>query len=454
MTDLFQGPKGTRDFLPSAMAVRRYIEDAWRRVSTRYGFQEVDGPTFESLELYKVKSGDEIVSQLFSFTDRGGRDLALRPEFTPTVARMVAQLGGGLPKPIKWFAIPRCYRAEQPQKGRLREFIQWNVDFIGDSSLAADRECLSVCAALLFEMGLTADDFNISWNHRDLMAELLVGLGIRTDKLADTFYILDRLQKLNDSERDKLLVSREFLSSEQELLGLFASEMSKPKAEQLELNKRLSAPQVRDTYEKIMQLQDQLALPELAYNFQWDIGLVRGLAYYTGFVFEVADARGENRAVAGGGRYDKLIEILGGKPTPAVGFGMGDVVLEILLSERGLLPVKPLGGPDVFIVNASEDAGLTGLWASRLRRSTFDQERKITVQSGLRVEHSYKASKNIGKLLQEAAHSHARFALILAPDELERNVVKWRDMQLRTEIEWPVHQAETLIRAACGQAGG
>jgi len=450
MTDLFQAPKGTRDFLPKIMAVRRYIEDAWRRVSLRYGFQEVDGPTFESLDLYKVKSGEEIVSQLFAFTDRGGRELALRPEFTPTVARIVAQLGSGLPKPVKWFAIPRCYRAEQPQKGRLREFIQWNVDFIGDATISADRECLSVCAALLFELGLTAEDFTVSWNHRDLMAELLNGLGIRAEKLADTFYVLDRLQKLSVSERDRLLLAREFSPAEQELLRLFASEMDKPLAEQTELQQRLSAPSVRGAYEKILQLQNQLTLPELADNFKWDIGLVRGLAYYTGFVFEVADARGENRAVAGGGRYDKLIEIFGGKPAPAVGFGMGDVVLEILLTERGLMPERPMGGPDVFIVNASDDPDLTGLWASRLRRSTFDRAKRCIVERGLRVEYSYKTTKNIGKLLQEAAAADACYCLILAPDELGRNVVKWRNMQTRTETEWPISQAETLIRAACG----
>lgn len=453
MTDLFQAPKGTRDFLPPAMAVRRHIEDAWRKVSLRYGFQEVDGPTFESLDLYKVKSGDEIVSQLFAFTDRGGRDLALRPEFTPTVARMVAQLGGGLPKPIKWFSIPRCYRAEQPQKGRLREFIQWNVDFIGDPSFTADRECLAVCAALLFELGLAAGDFKVSWNHRDLMAELLVSLGIRAEKLADTFYVLDRLQKLNDAERNKLLLAREFSASEQKMLHLFASEIGKPDAEQTELKALLSAPAARAVYDKILVLQDQLSLPELAESFQWDVGLVRGLAYYTGFVFEVADAKGENRAVAGGGRYDKLIEIFGGKPTPAVGFGMGDVVLEILLADRGLLPDKPLGGPDVFIVNASGDGGLTDLWASRLRRSTFDRTLKTVIQRGLRVEHSYKSTKNIGKLLQEAATAHARFALILAPDELNRHVVKWRNMQARTESELSISQAETLIRAACSRGG-
>ncbi len=454
MTDLFQGPKGTRDFLPPAMAVRRYIEDAWRRVSIRFGFQEVDGPTFEPLDLYKVKSGDEIVSQLFSFTDRGGRDLALRPEFTPTLARIVAQFGAGLPKPIKWFAIPRCYRAEQPQKGRLREFIQWNVDFIGEETLTADKECLSVCAAFLFEMGLTTADFVIAWNHRDLMAELLVALGIRPEKLNDTFYVLDRLQKLTPVERQKLLQAREFSVSEQELLELFAVETALPAGGRTALQDRLQTPAARTAYEKMMQLHDQLVPPELADNFRWDVGLVRGLAYYTGFVFEVADARGENRAIAGGGRYDKLIELFGGKPTPAVGFGMGDVVLEILLRERGLLPEHLGGGPDVFIVNASDDADLTAQWASRLRRSTFDPTvRKIT-QGGLRVQHSYRATKNIGKLLQEAASAQARFALILAPDELSRSVVKWRDLHARSETELPIAQAETLIRSACLEKGG
>ena len=454
MTDLFQGPKGTRDFLPPAMAVRRYIEDAWRRVSIRFGFQEVDGPTFEPLDLYKVKSGDEIVSQLFSFTDRGQRDLALRPEFTPTLARIVAQFGAGLPKPIKWFAIPRCYRAEQPQKGRLREFIQWNVDFIGENSFTADRECLSVCTAFLYEMGLTPADFVVNWNHRDLMAELLVALGIRHEKLSDTFYVLDRLQKLNPTERRKLLEAREFSPDEQELLELFALETAPSPSKSSVLKDRLQAPAARAVYEKIMQLHGQLMPPELAENFRWDISLVRGLAYYTGFVFEVADARGDNRAIAGGGRYDKLIELFGGKPTPAVGFGMGDVVVEILLRERGLLPENLIAGPDVFVVNVSDDPELTGRWASRLRRSSFDPAMKKIIQPGLNVQHSYRATKNIGKLLQEAASAQARFALILAPDELSRSVVKWRDLHARSETELPIAQAETLIRSACLEKGG
>ncbi len=449
MTEPLQAPKGTRDFLPPAMAVRRYIEDAWRRVSHRFGFLEVDGPTFEMLDLYKLKSGDEIVSQLFAFTDRGGRDLALRPEFTPTVARMVAESGAGLAKPIKWFSIPRCYRAEQPQKGRLREFIQWNVDFLGDASNIADRECLAVCSAALFELGLRSHDFIVTWNHRDLMAELLTKLGIRAEKMPDTFYVLDRLQKLSADAQKALFDQKGFTAAEQELFVLFAAAGEK-KSLHAPLMDRIDSGAARETFKKLMDMQHNLTLPEIEGSFRWDISLVRGLAYYTGFVFEVADAQGENRAIAGGGRYDNLIELLGGQPMPAVGFGMGDVVLEILLRERGVLPANVLPGPDVFIINTSEQAELSAEWAARLRRSSFDAGAQKIVECGLSVQCSYRATRNIGKLLQEADGKGSRCALIFAPDELGRGMVKWRDMKARTEIELPIEQAELYIREAVG----
>src|ERR1051325_3775376 len=210
MAPIFQSPPGTRDFFPEEMALRRYIEDTWRRVSIRHGFQEVDGPTFEYLDLYKVKSGDEIVSQLFHFESRGEdkKEFALRPEFTPTLARMVAAKANSLPRPIKWFSIPRCYRAERQQKGRLKEFIQWNVDMLGGETPEARRQFDLETAALALdccrEFGLASTDIQLLWNDRSLVEKLFALAGVRADKYVFAFYLLDRIAKLAPEQRTRL----------------------------------------------------------------------------------------------------------------------------------------------------------------------------------------------------------------------------------------------------------
>src|SRR5271155_2017153 len=426
MINKFQAPKGTRDFYPEEMAVRRYIEDVWRRVSIRHGFQEVDGPTFESLDLYKVKSGEEIVSQLFSFNDRGERDLALRPEFTPALARMVVEKAASLPKPIKWFSIPRCYRAEQPQKGRLREFGQWNIDIIGDDSGRADRECLAVCIDALLEFGLTANDFKIGWNHREILTKALTSTFVKADRVGDAYYILDKLLKLDVAGRKALYEQRACSEKEKENFELIARAVTV-------VDKNWTAG-VQYEIDEFGAKLDAAGLGDIC---KYDIGIVRGLAYYTGFVFEVTAAKGENRAIAGGGRYDKLIETFGGPSLPAIGFGMGDVVLEIVLRETGKLPEKLMSSPDVFVINALNGTKELDELLQNFRRSSFDSTNKAIVRPGIFAQTSYKASKNIGKMLQEAAASGARFAIILAPDEISRGVVKLKDMNKRSEEDIP-----------------
>src|SRR3954447_2482286 len=210
MSKTFQPPPGTRDFYPDQMALRRYIEDTWRRVSLRHGFLEVDGPTFEYLDLYKVKSGDEIVSQLFHFESRGEdkTQFALRPEFTPTLARMVAAKANSLPRPIKWFSIPRCYRAERPQKGRLREFIQWNVDMLGgetpEQRRQFDLETAALCLDCLREFGVGSDDVRLLWNDRQLVEQLFAIGGVLPEHFAFAFHLLDRITKVSAEQRKKL----------------------------------------------------------------------------------------------------------------------------------------------------------------------------------------------------------------------------------------------------------
>ncbi len=430
MTVNFQAPKGTRDFYPSDMAVRRYIEDIWRKVSIRHGFEEVDGPTFESLELYKIKSGDEIVSQLFSFTDRGERELALRPEFTPTLARMVAQKAAGLPRPIKWFSIPRCYRAEQPQKGRLREFIQWNVDFIGDASDRAGRECLAVCVDALLECGLTAADIRIGWNHRELLTRALTSTFVAPERISNAYYILDRLQKYDAPARQALYQEQQCTNQEREHFEKIAAAVDRPEESASWMNHWPA-----EVKEAISAFEKRLADAGLAEICRFDFSVVRGLAYYTGFVFEVGDAQGKNRAIAGGGRYDKLIEMFGGPAMPAVGFGMGDVVLEILLRDRHKLPVQLMPAADVFVINALEDSAIADQLIAQLRRTQWSADHSIIVRAGLHVRTSYRSTRNIGKLLQEASGCGARIALILAPEEVGRGMIKLKNLADRNEAE-------------------
>ena len=448
-TENFQAPKGTRDFYPDEMAVRRYIEDIWRRVSIRHGFQEVDGPTFESLDLYKVKSGVEIVSQLFSFTDRGQRDLALRPEFTPTLARMVAQRAAGLPRPIKWFSIPRCYRAEQPQKGRLREFMQWNVDYIGEASDRAERECLALCADALLEFGLTPDDFRIGWNHRAWLTHVLVGTFMPPERISNAFYILDRLHKYDRAGREALYREQGCSDKEKAYFEFIAGTSNQSLSEltvllsafMLDRHSRLGEPPPPDLCHlkidsTVREFEKRLKDTNLAAMCSFDLSIVRGLAYYTGFVFEISDRQGENRAIAGGGRYDNLIEMFGGPSLGAVGFGMGDVVLEILLRRRDKIPKAILDNhqnPDVFIVNALDDAVHAERLIFELRRSQWDSTRQRIIRPGLHAECSYRSTRNIGKLLQEAAASGAKLAVILARAELQRGVAKLKNLADRSE---------------------
>ncbi len=443
MQNLFQPPPGTRDFYPDAMALRRHIEDTWRRVSLRHGFVEVDGPTFEYLDLYKVKSGDEIVSQLFHFESRGEdrTQFALRPEFTPTLARMVAAKANALPRPIKWFSIPRCYRAERPQKGRLREFIQWNVDMLGGETPEArrqfDLETAALCIDTLREFGLASSDVKLVWNDRALVEQLFALAGLPPERYPFGFYLLDRLAKLAPEQRRKQYADNAVTAGEQaffEQLAAGGDPLSEAFWESLGSNGDFAA--YRDAISGMQaHIEKTLALMGLPGYATYDPSIVRGLAYYTGFVWEVVDVSGGNRAVAGGGRYDKLIEMFGGPALAATGFGMGDVVLALLLAEKGKLPANAgVSPPDLFVINALEQ--------------TDDAVRQLAIlrAAGLTALASYKATKNIGKLLEEAGKAHARVALILAPAEAAEGKAKLKNLRTREERTIPLAAvlAETL----------
>jgi histidyl-tRNA synthetase len=402
-----QAPRGTRDFYPLEMAKRRWIEERWRRVATRFGFEEIDGPRFEHLDTYTVKSGEGIVSELFSFTRAGGEtEFALRPEFTPTLARMVAAKANSLPKPIKWFSVGPYFRAERPQRGRLREFLQWNVDMVGDPSPEADAEVIACCVEMLRECGLEAGDIRVNINSRFVLEDWLKSLGSSQAQIDGVFKTLDRQSKITPAEFKAELTALNL--DEGAVLSLASGGGSMFRLDQFD--ELLVFGELGHRYKSLNPLVRALrGMTDPSY-IGIDTSIVRGLAYYTGTVFEVHEATGAERAIAGGGRYDNLVELFGGPSTPAVGFAMGDVVLSLVLQDKGLMPsdaeiAKELGlNPDVFVFSVEEslDAHAAALLA-RCRRE------------GLHARRSYKTTRNVGKLLKEASGQRARVAAFVEP---------------------------------------
>ncbi len=420
----FQAPKGTRDFYPADLAWRNHLTDAWRRVSIRNGFEQVDGPVYESLDLYKAKSGEGIVSELFHFEDRGGRELAIRPEFTPTLARMVAAKANSLPKPIKWFCTPNLCRAERPQRGRVREHWQWNIDMLGVDGPSADAEVIATAVDFFQSVGLTPSHLKFKVSHRETVRHILNKLGVPDDKMLDAFGLLDRRDKVEPAE----------FAKDAARLGLDADRVdrfeqtSRMKYRVGELARLGQVIGADESLRDLEALDEQLQAFGVADWCEYDLGIVRGLAYYTGTVFEVHEVSGAERAVAGGGRYDKLIELFGGPATPAVGFGMGDVVISLVMQDKGLVPDSVEAVPDVFLIAATDDAaGRIPALATSLRRQN------------IHARFSYKTTRNVGKLLKEAAVVSARFAVILDDDGMQlKNLATGEQSQVAAE-DLPTH---------------
>ena len=313
----FQTLPGFREFYPEDFARRNHIFRLWRQTANTFGFAEYDAPVLEPLELYKAKSGDEIEAQLFNFTDKGERAVSMRPEMTPTVARMVATAERAYKKPIKWFSLPQLFRYEKQQKGRLREHFQLNCDIFGESDFSADAEIVALLIDVLRSLGLTSEDFVIRLSSRQAWQRFFAAREGDPTKAYDFYQVVDKI------ERERPEVSSEKLA----LLGV--------KLEDVQSFITASVPEP-----ELQAVLDNLAARGLSDFVKVDYGVIRGLAYYTGVVFEAFDRKGEFRAIAGGGRYDQLEkQVSEGKvDLPALGFGMGDVVLAELLKARNLVP--------------------------------------------------------------------------------------------------------------------
>jgi len=439
-----QAPKGTRDFYPGDLALRRHVEAAWRRASVIHGFAEIDGPTFEHLELYTAKSGPGIVNELFSFRRAGGEnDYALRPEFTPTLARMVAARAASLPTPVKWFAVPTHFRAERPQRGRLREFVQWNVDLMGLAGEAADAEVMAVAMHALEMLGLSPRDVRCRVSNRHTVAAVLAAIGVAPDRAAEAFELLDRRGRL---PADEVIARGAALGLDADAFARLdavagnAVPIESAAAFFAELRTELKALDGA-ALAPLESMVERLKASGLSEWCDLDLGIVRGLAYYTGTVFEIHAASGAERAIAGGGRYDGLIELFGGPSMPAVGFGMGDVVLSLMLPDRGLLPKDGealLPRPDVYLIAGSpEGEARVPSLATELRRA------------GLHVRHSYRATHNIGKLLGDAGKQRARSAVILGR-ELADGMVALKDLDGGEQSLVPIGEVVAQLRTRYG----
>jgi histidyl-tRNA synthetase len=434
MSDIRTLP-GFREFYPEDRAVLGHIFDVWRQACRRYGFREWESPVLEPLELFTEKSGEEIVRQLFNFEDKGGRQVSLRPEMTPSLARMVGARANGMAKPIRWFAIGENYRYEKPQKGRLRAFYQLNADLLGEAGPAADAELIALCADCLLGFGLTQQDFRIRISDRTLWFRYLASVGVPEANATAVLGVVDKLER--GSPKDLIEAMTAALAGtacdpERTLAAArtFAATRS------LEELAKLAAGDVAMTarLEEWNHLLGTLKSMGFGECIAIDLTIVRGLAYYTGFVFEAFETGGEARALAGGGRYDALVKKLGGPDLPAVGFGMGDVTLRDLLEAKKLIPAYA-DGPDFFVMVLGADARAAALEdVANLRRA------------GFRVEYNLRDGK-FGKLAQQAETAGAKYALVYGGEEVAKGVTKVRSLTDRTEAEVPRTDLVPALRA-------
>jgi histidyl-tRNA synthetase len=396
-----QNVRGTRDFYPEDMSTRQWLYTNIREVSEAFGYQEYDGPFLEKLELYAAKSGEELVKeQSYVFPDRSGELIALRPELTPSLARMVAQLGRGVLLPLRWWSYGPFWRYERTQKGRSREFFQWNLDLIGVDTPETDAEVVAVACALFKNTGLSPDRIRIKVNNRRLAEQLLSEKNISGEAQSIAYHLIDRIDKLTPQEwnsyarskgfgEDQISALRELLSMEtaweqsSELVAFFSA------AEALEISEYL----------------------------EFDPSVIRGLDYYTGTVYEARDTEGNFRSILGGGRYDDLVSAVGGDPVPATGFAMGDVVFSLVLESYGLTPVLRSNPADIFIPTFDENCLSDSIQlASELRAS------------GYRVEWYPEAAK-LARQFKYSDRQGIPVAIIIGPEEIQNGTAAVKDMR-------------------------
>ncbi len=419
MKATIQSLKGTRDFYPEEMAVRNFLYQTARKVSEQFGYQEYDAPFLETIELYAAKSGEELVKeQAFVFPDRGGDLITLRPELTPSLARMVAQRQRQLVYPLRWWSWGPFWRYERPQKGRTREFFQWNIDLIGVNSPAADAELVAIVATFLRECGLSSEQVHILVNNRQLMDSELAALNIPVELRPQVFRLIDRRDKLPFGEWQAY--AQETGLDETQFQGLL----------EILANK--------DLWQKSPDMQRTFAILEslgIRDYVQYAPNIIRGLDYYTGLVFEVWDRDGEFRAILGGGRYNNLVSDVGGDPLPAIGFAMGDVVASLVLKKFNCLPDHLSASPaSVLVTVFDEDTlGASFQLAADLRNA------------GLKVA-CYPETAKLAKQFKYGDRMGMRAAVVVGPDELAQGLAAVKDLRDGSQVTLPSADVEPYLR--------
>jgi histidyl-tRNA synthetase len=417
MKTMIQAVRGTRDFYPEEMAVRTWLYRQIRQVSESFGYQEYEGPFLEKIDLYAAKSGEELVKeQSYVFPDRDNNLITLRPELTPTLARMVAQRQNELAYPLRWWSFGPFWRYEKPQKGRTREFFQWNIDMIGPDSPEADAELVAISATLFKKVGLGSDQVCIFVNDRRLMDREMAGLGVPAEKRGEVFRLIDK--------RDKL--SAQAWADYAHEMGLTDEQLQKLIA----LLEDKEAWQRSPELVRFFQAIDALGVRDYV---RYETGVIRGLQYYTGTVFEAFEITGQGRAVFGGGRYDNLVGDVGGQPVSAVGFAMGDVMLSIVLKDHGLLPELAVN-PARVLVTVFDESRL----ANSLRLTT--QLRAAGIPAA-----SYPEAAKLQKQMKYADRVGFRCVVLAGPDEEARGEVTVKDLKTGEQVTVPaVDVAATL----------
>lgn len=415
-------PRGTRDFFPDDMRLRTWLFDHWRAVSESFGFEAYDAPVVEHEAIYIRKAGEEITGQLYNFEDKSGRRLALRPEMTPSLARMILQKGGALHLPAKWYSIPQCWRYERTTRGRKREHYQWNVDIFGVAGVTAEAELLAVITTFFQAVGIGPEDVGIKISSRKVLQSVLSELGVTDEQFAPVCVLVDKLEK----------VPRDELEQEFAALGLPGSVVDKI-IETLTISELDQLAEVLGAEHPAVAELRQLWELAAAYGYQdWlqlDASVVRGLAYYTGTVFEAFDRGATLRAICGGGRYDKLLSTFGGKDQPACGFGFGDVVILELLKDKGVLPEVPRGIDDVVFA-----------WRESLRPAAVEVAQRLRA-AGRSVDLILE-KKKVKAAFKHADRLGAARMVMVAPDEWERGEVTVKDLKSGDQ--------ETVVLASLG----
>lgn len=412
--------KGFRDFYPEDLATRQWLFGQMRRVSKLFGYQEYEGPILEPLSLYATKSGEELVKkQAFVFTDRDGEKIALRPELTPTLARMVTQKQIELPKPLRWFSIGPRWRYEKPQRGRAREFYQWDIDLLGEEPVEADAEIIAVACEFFKAVGLTPRQIVIKVNNRRFMEQKLTFIEIPKEKISQVISAIDKKEKMKPDEWEAWLSE----------LGLSPLQIK-------DLKGILADKDYSGESEELTELFATLTDLGVAGWVEFDPTVVRGLDYYTSTVFEGRDRKGRFRAILGGGRYDNLVELVGGPRISGVGFAAGDKVVEEVLREFDLWPqISPV--PTKVLVT---------LFAESLYRNSLNTAKKLR-EKGIPTE-LYLTVAALDKQLKYADRKGIPYVVIQGPAEIAKNTVLLKTMQDKTQEELTLRQLLDKLTAA------